>query len=110
MDQTTNRRTATDKAALNRALALIIEGDDKTQALHYRQLLKEDGFERTAIRAAATLQHIQLNLRPWHRPPAYAAPNDGSQAGQVAALLIKAGYSKFEPNVIEALEQRRLAG
>jgi hypothetical protein len=105
-----------DRDAFARAIAQMQAEDAGS---HGRQLIdallaKGQSFEETGETAAYYCQCKALHLKPWQSPPMYAAPrldgpDDGSagwkQAELLAYRLRAANLSKYEPDVLGALER-----
>jgi hypothetical protein len=97
-----------DRNAFTRAIALMQAEDAGS---HGRELIdallaKQQSFEETGESAAYYCQCKALRLKPWQSPPIYAAPRlDGPVAEQLAHRLRAAGLSKYEPDVLGALER-----
>jgi hypothetical protein len=88
--------TAKDRAALERALTLVLRDSDRGRVEQVRDLLKDD-WQSTARFCAYLLQKNQLGLRPWDRPPASESisVNGGSAASRLLAKMLAAGLSRY---------------
>jgi hypothetical protein len=104
--------TPTDKAALERAIAIDRRRDRATRQQIEAKLESEPWFEVGKF-AAYGCQCNALHLKPWQPPPCWAELDDQDGAdgpifGRRAAAellrrLLTAGLSRYEPDPINAL-------
>jgi hypothetical protein len=95
-----------DRAALVRALQLMLTEPESVD--QFNQMLKEDGWMRTAMVAAYNQQCDALHLKPWEIPPCQAYPdtaNDPIRKGawHLLCRMAEHGISRYGPDPLGAI-------
>lgn len=103
-----------DREALTRAIELA-RAESAAQRQQIDEMLKSDGWRRSARFASYACQDAALNLRPWQTPPcwirddpdrllaAQTADPDHRRAALLTQRLFDAGLSRYEPDPINAI-------
>jgi hypothetical protein len=107
---TTTELDEIDRAALERALALVRAESEQERERVDRELI-EQGWQQAAELAAYQCQCRTMRLRPWQAPPIDASDEFGVGYGcqpsevQLRRRLLAAGLSIYEPDPLTALER-----
>ena len=105
-----------DREALNRALRMTLDGEDRETAARIRSTLDEEGWFSAAESAAHSQQYISLGLTPWLRPPCElnesGDPHRQNRECDNAPIkllkrMLSHGLSKWEPDPINALNNAK---
>ena len=112
------RLTRTDKAAMQRAIALTrAEGRGRRDQID--AMLRNEPWEAVGAFASAHCQTRALDLRPWMWPPVFVtdikaclreppdAPNQIYNAARLLKRMLAAGVSRYDPDPISALERAK---
>ena len=107
---------ALDVEALNRALRMSLDGEDREQARRTREQLEEFGWFEAATSAAHYQQYRALGLSPWLRPPCEFTEdgdphNQNRECDNAPIKLLKRmlahGLSRWEPSPIAAIAAKQ---
>ena len=105
-----------DREALNRALCMTLDGEDREEAERIKSTLAENGWWAAAWIAAHNQQYRNLGLSPWLRPPC-EFDEDGDPHRQnrdcdnapikLLKRMLSHGLSKWEPDPVNALNNAK---
>jgi len=97
-----------DKVALNLCINLLLDGTDKRRRAQIAEMIRERGFVKAGIFAAAHLQSRNLRLRPWEVTPAQVVdPNGDDPAARLLSMMLARGLSRFDPDPTKVLGRRQ---
>ena len=94
--------TRLDKAALERALDIVLTGKDKARAEQVRDMVAQDGWQQAAEFCAHHLQMRTLKLPPWESPPSQVEADENGPAGRLLRKMLARGMSRFDPDPLRA--------
>jgi len=93
--------SAVDIDALQRAIALMLK--DRDHGEHIRDNLRDEPWRDVAESCAFDVQCDRLALKPWQWPPSVSDGIGSEPEDVLAARLIRAGLSTYEPDPLAAL-------
>jgi hypothetical protein len=97
----------TDKAALERAMALKLASKDKGEVEQIESMLKDRTrtWREVAEFASYSAQIDALKLMPWQNPPCVCDPDRDEPGDRLLRRMLKAGVSQFHPDPVAALAE-----
>src|SRR4051812_31851662 len=96
-----------DRDALERCVALTLAEPDTGRVAQVTSMLRKQDWRETAEFCAYHRQIDALRLFPWEDPPCIAEGGRDGKAVKLAAQLVAAGISIYEPDPARALRAAR---
>src|SRR5262249_25615653 len=98
-----------DRDALERAMQIARRDPSRAQQLDEK--LQDESWDEVAAFAAYVCQNRALHLKPWQSPPSSVAEDDPDEDDEDAQMLLRrmlaAGVSRYDPDPLAALKQRK---